>query len=278
MTRLFRPQTLPEALARLADGARVLAGGTDLYPLAQGAELAGDFVDLRRVPGMAGITRGPAGLRIGALTTWAEVAAADLPPGLSALAEAARQVGGRQIQTAGTVGGNLCTASPAADGVPPLLACDAGVEMAGPGGVRRLALSAFLAGPRRTALAPGEALVAVHLPAASLAGRSAFLKLGARAYLVISIAMVAARLVLDGGRVAAAALAVGAAAPVARRLPGVEAALVGARARDAADRIDAAAVAAALSPIDDLRATAAYRAEAAAVLLSRAVARAAGAA
>ena len=132
-----------------------------------------------------------------------------------------------QIQNAGTIGGNLCNASPAADGVPPLLALDAEVELASAAGTRRLPLAAFLHGPRRTARRPDELLTAVLIPAAATEGRSAFLKLGARRYLVISIAMVAARLATADGRVTAAALAVGACGPVATRLPAVEAALVG---------------------------------------------------
>lgn len=272
-----RPDSLPDALALMAGGGwRVLAGGTDLYPATQAQVLVGQILDVTALPDLHGIARHPDGLRIGACTTWAEIMAADLPPALHMLQQAAREVGGRQIQTAGTIGGNLCNASPAADGVPPLLAVDAGVEIAGPGGIRRLPLSAFLTGPRRTALGLGEILTAVTIPASAFSGGSAFLKLGARRHLVISIAMVAARVVAQGGRVAQAALAVGACSAVAMRLPGVEAALAGAPLDRAAARIDEATVATALSPLDDLRGTAAYRAQAAAELLRRAVAQAAG--
>lgn len=263
----LRPATLQEALAGLAGGARALAGGTDLYPGA-GARLAGPVVDLTALPGFRGITSGPQGLRIGACTTWTEVAEASLPPACTALQQAARQVGARQIQNAGTVGGNLCNASPAADGVPPLMALEASVELISAQGHRVLRLEEFLLGPRRTALQPGEVLAAVTLPRPT--GQSVFLKLGARAHLVISIAMVAVRLDTEGDRITAAAVAVGACSAVARRLPAVEAALRGPRA-GAADRVDPAAVAAALAPIDDVRATAAYRATAAAELVRRGV-------
>lgn len=271
-----RPTSLSEAVALAARGARVLAGGTDIYPLTREQEIAGPVVDISALPGLRGISESADGLRIGACTTWADVAAADLPPGLQALAMAARQVGGRQIQTAGTVGGNLCTASPAADGVPPLLACDAEVEIFGPAGGRKLALAEFLTGPRKTALGPGEVLVAVHLPATGLAGRSTFLKLGARAYLVISIVMVAVRLVVSGGVVERAAVAVGSAAPTARRLALVERALTGVPVARAAAAVAVADVAAGLAPIDDIRATADYRREAAVALVRRAVAEVAG--
>jgi CO/xanthine dehydrogenase FAD-binding subunit len=134
-----------------------------------------------------------------------------------------------------------------------------------------LPLTDFLTGARRTALRPDELLVAVLVPRQAAAGRSAFRKLGARRHLVISIAMVAVRLVVEAGRVRHAALAVGACSPVARRLPAVEARLAGAPA-DAglAERILTAEVAAALDPIDDLRASASYRVEAAVLLLRRA--------
>ena len=272
-----RPDRLPDALALMAGGGwRVLAGGTDLYPATQAQVLAGRILDITALPGLRGIARDEAQLRIGACTTWAEILAADLPPALHMLQQAAVEVGGRQIQTAGTIGGNLCNASPAADGVPPLMALDAAVDLTGPQGTRRLPLSVFLTGPRRTALGPSEILTAVTIPASALAGGSAFVKLGARRHLVISIAMVAARIVPRDGRVAGAALAVGACSAVAVRLPGVEAALTGAPLDQAADRIDDAAVAEALSPLDDLRGTASYRLHSAAELIRRAVAQVIG--
>jgi CO/xanthine dehydrogenase FAD-binding subunit len=278
-----RPATLPEALELLALGGwRLLAGGTDLYPGA-GSRLPGPVLDVSGIAELAGITRAGnragtrAGeVRIGAATSWATIAAADLPPALHALQAAARVVGGRQVQVAGTIGGNLCNASPAADGVPPLLVLEAEVELWSHAGARRLRLADFILGPRKTALRPGEVLTAVVLPEAALRGRSAFVKLGARSHLVISIAMVAARVAVDRGRVAGVALAVGSCSGVAQRLPVVEAALVGAPVAAVRDRIRAADVAAALSPIDDVRATAGYRLEAAVELLCRAVAEAVG--
>ncbi len=271
MTLYQRPQTLPEALALLAGSPRqVLAGGSDFYPALAGDALHGSVLDLTGVAGLRGIVAGPDGLRIGACTTWAEVAAAALPPALAAVQQAAVQIGGRQIQNAGTIGGNLCHASPA--GVPPRVVLGAEGELASPRGLRRLVLADFITGPRRTARAADEVLVAVLIPQAALAGQSRFLKLGARAWLVISIAMVAVRIVTAQGRVAEAALAVGACSAVARRLPAVEAHLIGAPLADAAGLIRDAAVATALDPLDDLRGTATYRATAAAELLRRAVA------
>jgi CO/xanthine dehydrogenase FAD-binding subunit len=266
-----RPESLPAALALLARTPRtVLAGGTDLYAATEAASLAGPVLDITGMTALDGIATTPGGVRIGACTCWSAIRDAALPPAFDALRQAAAEVGGVQIQNAGTIGGNLCNASPAADGVPPLLALDAEVELVSAAGTRRLPLAAFLAGPRRTVRRPDELLTAVLIPPAATEGRSTFLKLGARRYLVISIAMVAARLAIADGRVTTAALAVGACGPVATRLPQVEAALLG-HPPDPA-RVDPAAVAAALAPIDDHRAAADYRAEAAAELLRRAVA------
>jgi CO/xanthine dehydrogenase FAD-binding subunit len=268
-----RPQTLSEALRLMSGGDwRVLAGGTDLYPPA-GARLAGSALDVTGLPGLSGIVTGQ-GLRIGAATSWSAVAEAALPPAARALQQAALQVGGRQVQNAGTLGGNLCNASPAADGVPPLLALDAEVELLSEGGLQRLPVQEFLLGPRQTAMKPSEILSAVVIPEAGLRGRSAFVKLGARAHLVISIAMVAARVVIVNGRVAEAAVAVGSCSPVAVRLPLVEAALRDAVAADAVGKVRIADVTAALSPIDDVRASAEYRAKAAVELVRRAIAEA----
>jgi CO/xanthine dehydrogenase FAD-binding subunit len=234
-------------------------------------DLPFDIVDVTDLPELRGISRVSGGLRIGSGTTWAAIAQADFPPSLFALQQAAVQVGGRQIQNTGTIGGNLCTASPAADGIPPLLVLDAQLELVSARGVRVLALSDFLTGPRQTARATDEVMTAVLIPQSSLQGVSRFEKLGARAYLVISIAMVAARLEVEGGIVRQAALAVGACSATAQRLGRVEAALHGAPVADAAGRIDQAMVGAALAPLDDIRATSEYRIEAATELLRRAV-------
>lgn len=274
MNAYDRPTSLPEAIALMAAGPRVLlAGGTDVYAATAARTLPDAILDLTALPDLRGISHGPEGLRIGACTTWSDLIAADLPPALDALRAAAATIGGRQIQNAGTIAGNLCNASPAADGVPPLLVLDAVVELAGPTGGRRIALAEFLHGPRRTARRPDEIMTAVLIPQTALAGRSAFAKLGARRHLVISIVMVAARLVIANGRITGATLAVGACGPVATRLPRIEDALKGAAANaDLAARIRREDAAASLAPIDDIRADSGYRIEAAVTLLRRTVA------
>jgi len=183
------------------------------------------------------------------------------------LKQAAREVGGRQIQNAGTIAGNVCNASPAADGVPCLLALDAEIELAGPA-TRRLPLRQFITGVRRTALAPGEMVVAIHIPRPRHAAESAFLKLGA--------SPLSRDLHRHGGRDARdrrwpgrrRRLAVGACSPVAERLPALEAALVGANRDVLAARVDADQLSP-LSPIDDVRGSASYRRDAVVTLLRR---------
>ncbi|MDX1375616.1 MAG: FAD binding domain-containing protein [Burkholderiales bacterium] len=270
MSVYLRPTRTEEALERLAAAPlTVLAGGTDHYPARVGRPLADDILDITALAALRGIRATDEGWRIGATTTWTRVIEAELPPLFDALKQAAREVGGVQIQNAGTVAGNLCNASPAADGVPALLALDARVELASTHGTRRLALDEFILGPRRTARRADELLTAIVVPRPRNAARSRFLKLGARRYLVISIAMVAAVIEVERKRVAAARVAVGACSPVARRLPALEAALAGAPL-DArlGERVHAAHLAP-LAPLDDLRASAGYRGEAARVLVAR---------
>ena len=264
----LRPTSLDEALQALARPWTVLAGGTDFYPARVGRAIDEHVLDIGGIADLRGIAAEPHGWRLGATTTWSELRDAVLPPLFDGLKQAAREVGGRQIQNAGTIAGNLCNASPAADGVPPLLALDAEVELAGRAGTRRLPLSSFVTGNRRTVLAPGELLVAIHVPRPARDARSAFLKLGARRYLVISIAMAAATLEIEDGRVRAARIAVGACSAVAQRLPALEAALAGAAIDSLAERIEPSQLAP-LSPIDDVRGSAGYRLDAAVTLLRR---------
>lgn len=272
-----RPSSLDEALEAAADGSRlIVAGGTDVYPAHATRPIDRPVLDLSRVAGLRGITRDEeaGGWRLGALTTWTDVAEASmLPAAFHGLRVAARQVGGRQIQNAGTIAGNIVTASPAADGMPNLLALDATVEVASAArGLRRLDLAEFVTGYRTTALAPDELVTAVLVPDAAPAARSTFRKLGSRAYLVISIVSVAVVLTVEDAIVRDARVAVGACSPVPLRLRELESALGG---RPADGRLPSAVLpahVASLSPIDDVRAPAAYRREAAVVLTRRALA------
>lgn len=270
MTGYARPSRLSEALQILARAPRpILAGGTDFYPARVARPLPAEVLDITGLRELCGITARGGHWRIGAATTWSEIIAAKLPPVFDGLKLAAREIGGAQIQNAGTVAGNLCNASPAADGVPALLALGAEVELAKAGGRRRLALTEFITGPRKTALQPGELLTAVLVPQPRSAAASHFLKLGARRYLVISIAMASAVIEHKAGKVREARVAVGACSPVAVRLPALEVELRG-RRFDAtlADRVNAGQFSG-LAPIADVRASAEYRLQAALELVRR---------
>ena len=267
MERYFRPVLLEQALAALADGpATVLAGATDFYPARPVQQPHEVIVDITAVSGLRTIARRADGWFVPCLATWSDVIEAKLPPCFDALKQAARQVGGMQIQNVATVMGNLCNASPAADGAPCLLALNASVELASVRGRRIMNLADFIQAPRRTCRRPDELAIGLHIP--DIGGVSRFEKLGARAYLVISIAMVAAWVRLDGDRIEAARVAVGACGPRAVLLPELAHALVG---QTCASATIAPEHLAALMPIDDIRAPAAYRRKAASVLVRRAI-------
>jgi len=272
MTRYARPSTLDEAVHLLAQGGgTLLAGGTDFYPGLGDRPASGNIVDLSRVLEMKGVTATEDEIRIGGLTTWSELLASSLPRCYDGLKSAAREIGGVQIQNRGTVAGNLCNASPAADSVPPLLALDAEVELRSLAGSRRMALAEFIMGNRKTRRQRDEILTAIIVPRGMDQARSVFLKLGARRYLVISIVMVAALVKVNGGVVEEARIAVGACSARAQRLMALEQELAGAAAEPGIGKAVRAEHLAPLSPIDDVRATATYRRDAALTLVARAL-------
>ena len=271
MSVYLRPDNLEEALDALrCRPLTVLAGGTDYFPGRVGRPLDDDLLDLTGIAALRGIADEGDYWRIGALTTWTDLVRADLPACFDGLKDAAREVGGVQIQNAGTLAGNLCNASPAADGAPNLAALEAEVELSAADGVRRLPVTDFLTGNRTTALESNEIVTAVLVPKLPGAAASAFLKLGARRYLVISIVMIGIVLVPDGGTVGNARIAVGACSPVTRRLPALEAALNG-RPLDAAlgEAVSAETVETVLTPIDDVRGSAGFRMDATLTMLRR---------
>jgi CO/xanthine dehydrogenase FAD-binding subunit len=266
----LRPDNQSDALAALGQRKlTVLAGGTDFYPARVGKPVDDDILDISAIASLRGVGDEGTHWRIGATTTWSDIIAAALPPLFDGLKLAAREIGGVQIQNAGTLGGNLCNASPAADGVPPLLAMDARVEIADAAGRTSMALADFILGNRKTALRPGQLLTAVLVPKPAHAARSHFLKLGAREYLIVSIVMVAATLEIDAGRVRTARIAVGSCSPVAQRLTLAEAALAGKPCDEALGELLRAEHLEALSPIDDVRASGEYRLDAALTLARR---------
>lgn len=273
MGSYLRPRTIQEALAELAAGPRILlAGGTDYYPARVGQPLDDDILDITAIPDMTGIADLGDHWRIGALARWSDLGRTDLPAAFDGLKTAALQVGGAQVQNAGTICGNVCNASPAADGMPNLMVLDAAVELSSAESTRSLPVGEFVTGNRTTERRADEMVTALLIPRTPEGARGNFMKLGTRHYLVISIAMVAVLLApAADGTVAEARVAVGACSPVAQRLPALETALRG-RAVDAGlGDLPEPSHLAPLKPIDDVRATAGYRLDAALTLLRRAL-------
>jgi CO/xanthine dehydrogenase FAD-binding subunit len=258
---VFTPRSLDEAL-RLASeqpDVRPIAGGTDML-----VELNFDrarppaLLNLNDVRELRGWSREDGTLRLGAGLTYAEAMLPPLAELVPSLAEASRTVGSPQIRNRGTIGGNLGTASPAGDALPPLLIAGAEVEIASARGTRTLPLETFLVGPKQNALEPGELVLAVRIRGDG--ARQTFMKVGPRNAMVIAVVSLALAVDRERGEVYAA---YGSAGPV----PGLVVAPL--EERDGfPDRVAAAA-----SPIDDVRGSAAYRRHALRVLTARALER-----
>lgn len=272
MNLYFRPATLDEAVRKLAaHGGSILSGGTDFFPALGDRRCTGNVIDISAIRSMRGVVTGDE-YRIGGLTTWTDIVNCSLPSSFDALKSAAREIGGVQIQNRGTIAGNLCNASPAADGVPPLLALDAEIELVSSTRIRRVPLCEFIVGNRKTVRRADEILTAVIVPRTMDDAKSVFLKLGARRYLVISIAMVAVVLKTDdNGLIAGARVVVGSCSVKAQRLAALERELVGLPAQSGVCTLVRPDHLSCLAPIDDVRASAAYRMDAALTLVSRAL-------
>jgi CO/xanthine dehydrogenase FAD-binding subunit len=257
---VLTPRSLAEALELRSEHPHALAiqGGTDvMVALNFDRVRPPTLLNLKEVTELRGWTRENGTVRLGAGLTYRE-AVEELGEILPALAEAARTVGSPQIRNRGTIGGNLGTASPAGDALPPLLIEDAEVELASKAGARLMPLEEFLVGPKRSALAPDELIVSVRVTPSGQ--RQTFMKVGPRNAMVIAVCSLAVVVDRELGEVRAA---FGSAAPVTRlvRVPlADEDGLPG-------------AVAEAASPIDDVRGTAAYRRHALRVLAGRALER-----
>lgn len=275
--RYEAPLSVSEAvrLIQADPDASVLAGGTDLLvQFRAGAKRPTAFIDIKRIPALVGFTIDADGLRLGAATSAAEIVESEeiarLWPGL---AEAAALIGSTQIQGRGSLGGNLCNASPAADTPCSLIVNRAECVIAGPAGERRVAAEHFSSGPGKTVLARGEFLVAIRVPRPAPRTSDAYLRLIPRSEMDIAVVGAAVSLTLDAeGICTAARVALAAVAPTPLLVPEAASALIGTRVDGAALARAAAAARAAARPIDDKRGTIAYRRQVAGVLAKRAAA------
>ena len=252
---VYTANTIEEALRMRAEHpeATVLAGGTDVMVFIEGGALKPTSVlNIWGCIGLRSIEQTETGHRIGALSTWTDIANhPGLPP---ALIECAATVGAAQIQNRGTVGGNIANASPAGDSLPLWLAMDAEFELASTRGTRRVEAADFWTGYRTTAMAKDELLLAVHI-APRDNDSVVYRKVGTRMAQAISKVVLGGRIRTENGIVTEARVALGSVAAVPVRLPSVEAALVGAPVDPGAARL----VAEDITPIDDIRSTASYR-------------------
>jgi CO/xanthine dehydrogenase FAD-binding subunit len=256
---VLTPHSLDEALRLKAEhpDAVPVQGGTDVLVALNFDRLRPEVIlNLNEVAELRGFAQDDGSLRLGSGLTYAEAMREPLADALPALAEASRTVGSPQIRNRGTIGGNLGTASPAGDALPPLVVERAEVVLGSVRGERRLRLDEFLLGPKRNALAEDELILGVHVTPGGQP--QTFMKVGPRNAMVIAVCSLA--LVVDRERDEIRA-AFGSASPVTR--------LVTAPLGEADDFPDAVAVAA--SPIDDVRGTAAYRRHALRVLTKRAL-------
>jgi CO/xanthine dehydrogenase FAD-binding subunit len=267
-------ETVDEALAALAAGARPVAGGTDLVVGArQGkAPLPDALVAIHRVAELDGITEVDGVLRIGALARHAAVASHPaVRERFTALADASAIVGSHATRAHGTVGGNLMNASPAMETGGPLMCLDATVTLRSAGATRTVPVSELFAGPGATTAADDELLVAVDVPAPSPRTGSAYVRLEYRRQMEIAVVGATAVVLLDGASVHDARIAITALAPTVRRVAEAEQALTGGEGGDDEVAAAARAVAAAAAPISDVRASERYRTAMAEVIARRAI-------
>ena len=272
--RFEAPTSIDDAVALLAaEGgiARLLAGGTDvLVQLRSGLVEPDLVVDIKRIPGMFDIADEDGGWRIGAAVPGVAMkehkALAAAWPGV---VEAVNLIGSTQIHNRATLAGNLCNGSPAADGVPAMVAAGAVARIHGPNGTRDVAVEDIPTGPGKTSLAKGEMVGSIFLPGRGANSSDAYLRFIPRTEMDIAVVGAGVSLSMDGDRVADARVALGAVAPTVVLVPAAAEALVGRTVDEAADDL-AAAASAACSPIDDKRGTVEFRTRVAGVLAVRA--------
>jgi len=273
-TSFLRTSSLDETLEALAAGARPIAGGTDLVVGARSGKvpLPESIVAIDRLGDLAGIGEVDGGIRIGALTSHAEIVGSALVrERYTALADASAIVGSVATRTQGTIGGNLMNASPAMETGGPLLCFEAVVTLHSTSGSRAVPLADLLLGPGQTSAQAGELLTAVELREPPSDSGSCYARLEYRRQMEIAVAGATCVVTLDGDKVADARIALTALAPTVRRVPEAEASLVGTDGGRAAAEAAAEVAAAACRPISDVRASAGYRQAMASVLVRRVV-------
>jgi carbon-monoxide dehydrogenase medium subunit len=272
------PRTVAEAvdlLSRHNGSAKVLAGGTDLIDQIRNGRFAPKVVvDLKKIPDVNVLECGPRGLRLGAAVPCYRICQhAEIARNYSAIVDSVQIIGGIQIQSRATVGGNLCNSGPAADATPSLIALGGTVVMAGPDGTREVPVESFCTGPGKNVLRTGEFVVEIRLPPPAPPSGSSYLRFIPRNEMDIAVVGVGAAVTLDSsrGKILSARIGLGAVAPTPLLAADAAAALIGQPIGDAALDAAANAARAICSPIDDMRGTREFRIHVTGVLVKRAV-------
>ena len=271
------PTTIGEAVAALqADGARALAGGTDLIPqMREGRRQVACVVDLKRVPELASISPlADGGLVLGAAASATQVARhALVAAAYPAVAQSARLIGSLQVQNRASLGGNICNAAPSADAVPALICHQARARIVGPAGQRDEPLETFIRAPGKTSLGPGELLVSIMLAPVPPRSAATYLRFTPRREMDIAVAGACALISLDAqGRIAAARVVLASVGPTPVRAASAERHLLGERPSHELFACVGQRAADDARPISDTRGSADYRRSLVAVLTARALA------
>ena len=220
----FQPNNLNSAFDALDNNNNltIAAGCTDLFPTTNDISLNKNVLDITNIDSIKGFQFDDKYTKIGAATTWTDIINENLPSCYNMLKACAKEVGSIQIQNLGTIGGNICNASPAADSIPCLLSLDAKIELSSKNNKRIIPVDEFIYGARKTKLQTGELLTSIIVPRAKDKGFSSFKKIGARKYLVISISMVACYIYITDNKIKDIAISIGSCSEVAKRIFSIE--------------------------------------------------------
>jgi CO/xanthine dehydrogenase FAD-binding subunit len=273
--RLHRPGSIAEALGLLSslDDAKPIAGGTDLVPLLRDVERGPrNLVCVGQLGALSYLREEDGMVTIGATTTLSRLLESDtIKRRAQGLHDAVYQMGSVQIRNLGTIGGNLCNASPAADTAPPLLVLDSDVTVASEGESRTMPLADFFVGPKISSLKPYELLTEVRFPAQQRSSGSAFHRIGRRKGFTLSVVSAAAYIERDGEYCRRARIALGSVAPTPIRVPEAEGELEGKEVTEALFEDIGVVCRDHIHPIDDVRGSASYRKGVSGVLVNRAL-------
>ena len=257
----FQPNNLNSAFDALDNNNNltIAAGCTDLFPTTNEISLNKNILDITNIDSIKGFRFDNEYTKIGAATTWTDIINENLPRCYDMLKACAKEVGSIQIQNLGTIGGNICNASPAADSIPCLLSLDAKIELSSKFNKRIIPIDEFIFGARKTKLQSGELLTSIIIPKEKENGFSSFKKIGARKYLVISISMVACYMCVINNKIKDIAISVGSCSEVAKRIFSIERQIIKKNINENIfNGVDFGKLKE-ISPITDIRSTQTYR-------------------